>query len=370
MRFNALFLHTPSTAGAESRAVINISDVMMDSLIAMFPDVDPETLQAVLDSCNGNVEAAVEVLLGMTTERLVASSQRPPVAVARPIAGEEADDATRAWQMAHDEELAQQLGRQMAQDEELARHLQEQLIFEEEQQQRQLRSRLEAVARYPGAQPAPVSYPGAYPDGPGWASGGTPVPTQVARYGPVPAAVTEAGYHPNVHRPASWGVAAPPPPPAAGEEGYGIVSGLSSAGSSVVSAVGSLWSWATAAEPAAEPSAVLSASRSDGGARTPRHPGDGAEDEPREMQTIRSRELRGPARELVSVAGDEGTQDHSALYAAGGSGGSCSAAGGGDGSEAEVQVLTSGYAGGSGGEVRRRRGKVPQGDAEQHNDLL
>ena len=354
--------------------MINISDVMMDSLIAMFPDVDPETLQAVLDSCNGNVEAAVEVLLGMTTERLVASSQRPPVAVARPIAGEEADDATRAWQMAQDEELAQQLGRQMAQDEELARHLQEQLIFEEEQQQRQLRSRLEAVARYPGAQPAPVSYPGAYPDVPGWASGGTPVPTQVARYGPVPAAVTEAGYHPNVHRPASWGVAAPPPPPAAGEEGYGIVSGLSSAGSSVVSAVGSLWSWATAAEPAAEPSAVLSASRSDGGAqhgaRTPRHPGDGAEDEPREMQTIRSRELRGPARELVSVAGDEGTQDHSALYAAGGSGGSCSAAGGGDGSGAEVQVLTSGYAGGSGGEVRRRRGKVPQGDAEQHNDLL
>ena len=328
---------------------------MMDSLIAMFPDVDPETLQAVLDSCNGNVEAAVEVLLGMTTERLVASSQRPPVAVSRPIAGEEADDATRAWQM--------------AQDEELARQLQEQLIYEEEQQQRQLRSRLEAVARYPGT-PAPASYPGAYPEVLDWASGGPPVPTQVARYGPVPATVTEAGYHPNVHRPASWGVAAPPPPPAAGEEGYGIVSGLSSAGSSVVSAVGSLWSWATAAEPAAEPSAVLGASRSDGGARTTRHPGDGAEDEPREMQAIRSRDLRGPARELVSVAGDEGTQDHSALYAAGGSGGSCSAAGSGDGSGAEVQVLTSGYAGGSGGEVRRRRGKVPQGDAEQHNDLL
>ena len=343
---------------------------MMDSLIAMFPDVDPETLQAVLDSCNGNVEAAVEVLLGMTTERLVASSQRPPVAVSRPIAGEEADDATRAWQMAQDEELAQQLGRQMAQDEELARQLQEQLIYEEEQQQRQLRSRLEAVARYPGT-PAPASYPGAYPEVLDWASGGPPVPTQVARYGPVPATVTEAGYHPNVHRPASWGVAAPPPPPAAGEEGYGIVSGLSSAGSSVVSAVGSLWSWATAAEPAADSSAVLSAPRSDEGARTTRRPGDGAEDEPREMQTIWSHESsRGPARELVSVAGDEGTQDHSALYAAGGSGGSCSAAGSGDGSGAEVQVLTSGYAGGSGGEVRRRRGKVPQGDAEQHNDLL
>ena len=329
---------------------------MMDSLIAMFPDVDPETLQAVLDSCNGNVEAAVEVLLGMTTERLVASSQRPPVAVSRPIAGEEADDATRAWQM--------------AQDEELARQLQEQLIYEEEQQQRQLRSRLEAVARYPGT-PAPASYPGAYPEVLDWASGGPPVPTQVARYGPVPATITEAGYHPNVHRPASWGVAAPPPPPAAGEEGYGIVSGLSSAGSSVVSAVGSLWSWATAAEPAADSSAVLSAPRSDEGARTTRRPGDGAEDEPREMQTIRSHEsLRGPARELVSVSGDEGTQDHSALYAAGGSGGSCGAAGGDDGSRAEVQVLTSGYAGGSGGEVRRRRGKVPQGDAEQHNDLL
>jgi len=38
-------------------------------LLAMFPDMDRDALQAVLDSCNGNVEAAVEVLLGLTSPR-------------------------------------------------------------------------------------------------------------------------------------------------------------------------------------------------------------------------------------------------------------------------------------------------------------
>jgi len=36
-------------------------------LLAMFPDMDRDALQAVLDSCNGNVEAAVEVLLCQTS---------------------------------------------------------------------------------------------------------------------------------------------------------------------------------------------------------------------------------------------------------------------------------------------------------------
>ena len=35
----------------------------------MFPDMAVDALQAVLDSCNGNVEAAVEVLLGLTSPR-------------------------------------------------------------------------------------------------------------------------------------------------------------------------------------------------------------------------------------------------------------------------------------------------------------
>ena len=43
----------------------------------MFPDMAVDALQAVLDSCNGNVEAAVEVLLGLTSPTSQARAGAP-----------------------------------------------------------------------------------------------------------------------------------------------------------------------------------------------------------------------------------------------------------------------------------------------------
>ncbi|TPX48393.1 hypothetical protein SeLEV6574_g02048 [Synchytrium endobioticum] len=74
----------------------------MDTLTAMFPDVDADIAQTILDDENGNVEAAVLRLLGLTDpESQAREASRTP--------GPRASD---------DEKLAQRLA-----DEELARHL-------------------------------------------------------------------------------------------------------------------------------------------------------------------------------------------------------------------------------------------------------
>ena len=50
------------------------------ALQAMFPDIEADVLQAVLVSFNGNVEAAVEVLLGVAAETAIAGEGNPEAA--------------------------------------------------------------------------------------------------------------------------------------------------------------------------------------------------------------------------------------------------------------------------------------------------
>ena len=229
----------------------------------MFPDVEPDTLLAVLQSCGGNVEAAVETLLGVTSERVLAEQRSQPSSVN----SLESSLPHGALQAA-----------QIAQDEEIARQLQEQLLMEQHEPGARHPSYASLSGRYPG------QLHGAHP--------GT-----VAPY------AGEAGYHPSVHRPPSWGVAAPAPAPTSSDEGYGISSSLYSAGSAMASSVGSWWEWATS-EPSSKKDEELEAEASRRG-------------EAREMQTIR----RGPRRDfcgpsaIATVAGDEGTQDEQALCA-------------------------------------------------------
>jgi len=265
------------------------------------------------------------VLLGVTSERLL-SSQQPALSLA---------DSTV----------------QIASDEELARQLQQQMVFEQEHaqimQQEQLRRAAGDDRSYPGQE---ALYPDSgYPGAAAYAAGG--------------------GYHPSVHRPSQWGAAGPPAAPSAsdGSEGYGIGSGLYSASSAVASAVGSLWSWATTAEESEAAVGRGSATARQEGSRP-----DG--DEAREMQTIRRgprRDFCGPAT-MATAAGDEGTQDEQALYAAGSGSGRYRDGGGGvehDTAE-EVRVVhgAEGYAGGSGGEVRRRGRHATK--AAEHHDIL
>ena len=75
----------------------------MESLHSMFPDFEPDTLAAVLASCENNVQAAVEVLLAMTDERVLSSSEGAYGAAA--VAEGALSSAT---QLSQDEELARQ----------------------------------------------------------------------------------------------------------------------------------------------------------------------------------------------------------------------------------------------------------------------
>ena len=67
---------TPITPSAESRPVIQppgrndlngspVTDPRIASLAAMFPDFDLTILSDVLDTCNGDQDRAIEILLGM-----------------------------------------------------------------------------------------------------------------------------------------------------------------------------------------------------------------------------------------------------------------------------------------------------------------
>jgi hypothetical protein len=165
----------------------------MDSLRAMFPDVDEDGLLAAYEGCDRNVEAAVELLLGEATQRVLQRVESHPHA---------AEDASLA-------------AAQIAQDEELARQLQEELLMQDQPHSHHGHPSFDpgfgGAARLPG---------GGYP---GWD------PT-----------IATAGAHQHaVFRPAQWGSEAAPTPPS---EGLGIASGISSAGSAVAGAASSLFS--------------------------------------------------------------------------------------------------------------------------------
>jgi len=300
----------------------------MDSLKAMFPELDEDTLGAVLASCNQNVESAVEVLLNMATEQVAPTQPEPGI-----------DGSTEHVNLQADIGL---MASQIAQDEEIARQLQQQLLLEEEDEQMRLRllqrEQMEQQQLFGSSYPGQHAGLGGYPGAP-----------------PVPYA-GQGGYHPNVHRPASWGASGQPPAQREDDSG-GLGSGLYSAGSSVASAVGSLWNWATAAD---EPEERRPA------ARAPAQ--GGGEPREREMQVTR----RGPSREfdgprIVSVAGDEGARDELAMYDVVADRGSPQL--GHEGSDTQVVRGDEGYAGGSGGEVRRRVRHASTAGAE-HHDIL
>lgn len=305
----------------------------MEALTAMFPEIDADTLGTVLESCNNNTEAAVEVLLGVTVEQAAAAPQQPQ----QPQAF--SDDPFV------DPAAAAALARQMAQDEELARQLQQQIVFEQEDAQMQRQQQQMLVAQQ-HQHAALGGHGGGYPGAAAYAGG---------------------GYHPSVHRPANWGAEAPAAARRADEdEGLGIGSAIYSAGSAVGSAVGSLWSWATAPEPA-ESSAASGRREAAGGA---------AADGSRELQTIRrgtSRGFSGP-NSMARATGDEGTQDERSLYDGDEGirdvGSTPSATAGSRMADAQVVRGDEGYAGGgaSGGEVRRRARHATQ--AAEHHDIL
>ena len=64
--FHARFFSSASLSLSHALACFPLMTLILPD---MFPDMAVDALQAVLDSCNGNVEAAVEVLLGQTSPR-------------------------------------------------------------------------------------------------------------------------------------------------------------------------------------------------------------------------------------------------------------------------------------------------------------
>ena len=184
-----------------------MSDV--DTLKAMFPDVEADTLSAVLVSCDHQVSQAIEVLLSMSSP----DAEPPATVPGNTISADEA--AAAAAQCEQDEELARQLQQQLLVEDQLeAQEHQRQLQIEQQwMQQQQRQQQLQGGGgNYPGQ--------GVLPAGRGWAYGG-------------------GDYYAGTARPAPYG-AGPPPT----EEAGGTVSeALYNGASSVAAGVGSLFSW-------------------------------------------------------------------------------------------------------------------------------
>lgn len=212
----------------------------------MFPDFEPDVLSAVLASCEGNMAAAVEVLLSMNEERIISSSEGAYGAAAL------AEGAlANANQLAQDEQLARQLEEaeqqpaaeaqqtqdvQFEQDELLARELQQQILADEEEQ----------MVRLAAATPGRMVHlnPEQLDPWDPYIAGGQPQPYPGAQ----PARAGAAGAnHPSVHRPAEWGAAGPGAAAHAPADDAPSGSIIGRAGS----AVASLLSWASSDEPAA-----------------------------------------------------------------------------------------------------------------------
>ena len=304
---------------------------VIEALTSMFPEIDPDTLLSVYHASNQNVEAAVELLLTMTSDQLVADQ---PGASASATSQEPAARAS-----AHGGGSQQQID----DDEAIARQLQEQILLEEHEQQR---------AQHPFALPHsevpdPLSgYPGAAYMGVGYPGAGCSSPSALGLNVP---------YHTSLYRPPHWGAEQPPQP--AQQEGHGITDGLYSTGSAVYSAgsnlASSLWSWA-----------VGDADDKKSDEATPAQ----------EMQPIRRgapRDFCGPRQHRDSSTSDA---DSGAANARDGGARSWDHSMGGSGRndggyrEAEddsetVIIGSNGYSGGSsGGEVRRRARHVPRSE--------
>jgi hypothetical protein len=184
---------------------------VIESIQPMFPDVDRETVRAVLESTGFHAESAVEALLGMVAIDGAGASgpqEQPPSGVAD-LLSLAAEPPSSEQQIADDEALARQLQQQLAWEDQLHN---EQIALEQQRLQHERRQ---------------LAYPGA---------DGAPVPRQRG-----------------AHRDDDAG--------APGEEDYGVGSTVYAAGSAVYAAgaatagaagtvLSGLWSWATEPSPA------------------------------------------------------------------------------------------------------------------------
>jgi len=203
----------------------------VEMLHAMFPDVEADTISMVLESTDGDPEAAVEALLTMC--QVGGASSEPTTTDELPRSEADADDQPGSFRHPHAGVGPHASDHQIANDEALARQLQQQLAWEDQLLEEQQQSLLEQEAQFQHAGGANRAY---YPG-----TGNVPVPRP--------------------RWPAGHGELGPPPPDPADDE-PGIVSTVGtavySAGAATVggaaSLVSGLWSWATAdAEPEAAP---------------------------------------------------------------------------------------------------------------------
>ena len=178
----------------------------MSTLSAMFPDVELNVLEAVLDSSGGDATAAVEALLSMTDEQRMSA----------PLSS----DVARAAQVHEDEELARQLQQQLHFEEEFSH---QQLLYQQQHLQQQ---QPQQPPNEPGYQPN--YYPGAN--------------LGVAPHGNVA----------DVYRPNAWGANAPPPQQQE-DEGYTVSEALYDAGSSIRASASSWFNWAVGDEGGQQP---------------------------------------------------------------------------------------------------------------------
>ena len=219
-------------------ATVNHGNDRLDSqqiamLHAMFPDVEADTISMVLESTNGDAEAAVEALLGMC--QVGGASSEPNAAGELPRDDANAGDQPGSFRHPHAGASPYASDHQIANDEALARQLQQQLAWEDQLLEQQHQSLLEQDQQFQHSGDANRPY---YP-------GTASVPVPRPRW------------------PAGHGELGPPQPDPADEPGIvsSVGSAVYSAGAATVggaaSLVSGLWSWATAeAEPAAAPEAA------------------------------------------------------------------------------------------------------------------